>query len=66
MIEVFLIDFYIHLLLLPWLQRERILLFEFHYLKVILDEVDEVNEPVLRLQIGFKKVVSEMVECAIQ
>lgn len=66
MIEVFLIDFYIHLPLLPWLQRERILLFEFYYRKVVLDEVDEVNELVLRLQKGFKKVVSEAVECAVQ
>lgn len=44
-----------HLSLLLWLHSQRILLFQFHYLIMVLDEVDEVNELPLKLQIGFKK-----------
>lgn len=57
-------DFPSHLPLLPWLQGQRMLMFEFHYLITVLDEVDEVNELPLKLQIGFQKK-SEVAECAI-
>lgn len=55
--EAFLSDFSSHLPLFPWLQSQRILLFEFRYLITVLDEVDEVNELPLKLQIGLKKKV---------
>lgn len=53
--EAFLSDFPSHLPLFPWLQSQRILLFEFRYLITVLDEVDEVNELPLKLQKALKK-----------
>lgn len=53
--EAFLIGFPFHLPLLPWLQSQRILLFEFHYLIMILDEVNERLLKPQKYSVGLKK-----------